>query len=189
MANIYGLTKTISSLQKDPYALIKVAYPQGATCTCTKGTTVLTAKDTYGSWIFEIPESGDWIVMATMSGKKPVSEIISITKYDYISVTLEFIIPGVPENGIIFSSTGVVGSGVTSYMTWSSGVFGSSWSGGNDTEKVVENVKFSSKTTTLYITQLSKLKFSGSLSIRIDNIDIQVLYSPSNVDCSIIIPA
>lgn len=44
------------------YAYIKVTYPAGSTCTCTKGTKTLRAKNTGGEYIFYIPEAGTWTV-------------------------------------------------------------------------------------------------------------------------------
>lgn len=46
------------------FAAIGVTYTPGATCTCTKGTKVLTAKNTSGQWVFAVPEEGTWKVVA-----------------------------------------------------------------------------------------------------------------------------
>lgn len=46
------------------FAFIVATYPVGSTCTCTCTETgkVLRAKDTSGSWVFEIPYTGTWTV-------------------------------------------------------------------------------------------------------------------------------
>lgn len=60
------------------YAVIGVTYPSGATCTCTNGSTTLTAKDTSGKEMFIIPSAGTWTVTAT-SGSKTKSKAVEIT--------------------------------------------------------------------------------------------------------------
>ena len=62
----------------DPYAIIVVTYPSGSTCTCTNGSTTLTAKDTSGKALFVIPSAGTWTVTA-VSGSKSTSKTVSIT--------------------------------------------------------------------------------------------------------------
>ncbi len=46
-------------------AYITVTYPQGSTCTCSKGGTTLTADDTSGVFMFAVPEGGTWTVSCT----------------------------------------------------------------------------------------------------------------------------
>lgn len=43
-------------------ATISVTYPAGSICTCTDGTTTLTAPDTSGKWDCVVPNVGLWIV-------------------------------------------------------------------------------------------------------------------------------
>lgn len=59
-------------------ATISVTYPAGSTCTCTKGSQVLTAPGTSGSYTFTVPETGDWVVSCT-DGEQTASETVSIT--------------------------------------------------------------------------------------------------------------
>lgn len=46
-------------------ATINVTYPEGSTCTCSDGTTTLTAPDTTGTWACVVPNAGTWTVTAT----------------------------------------------------------------------------------------------------------------------------
>lgn len=59
-------------------ATIAVTYPAGSTCTCTNGSTVLTAPDTGGSYTFTVPSTGTWTVSCT-DGTKTASKTVSIT--------------------------------------------------------------------------------------------------------------
>lgn len=61
----------------DVFAFIIVTYPAGSVCTCTDGTKTLTAKDTTGSWVFEIPYAGTWTVSRT-DGEQTASASVSI---------------------------------------------------------------------------------------------------------------
>lgn len=60
------------------YAAIGVTYPSGSTCTCTNGSTTLTAKDTTGKAMFIIPTKGTWTVKA-VKGSNSASKAVSIT--------------------------------------------------------------------------------------------------------------
>lgn len=72
------------------FAIIGVSYPAGSTCTCTKGTKVLKAKDTSGTWIFNVPEIGKWTVSCT-NGSSTKSQVVNITaKGQYKTVTLKY---------------------------------------------------------------------------------------------------
>ena len=46
-------------------ATIAVTYPSGSTCTCSNGTTTLTAPNTTGSYTFTVPSAGTWTVKST----------------------------------------------------------------------------------------------------------------------------
>ena len=59
-------------------ATIKVTYPAGSTCTCSKGDEVLTAGGTSGVKTFTVTSAGTWTVKAT-DGSRTVSESVSIT--------------------------------------------------------------------------------------------------------------
>ena len=59
------------------FAIIAVTYPEGSVCTCTDGTKTLTARDTGGMALFNVPP-GTWTVTAT-DGSKTKSATVSIT--------------------------------------------------------------------------------------------------------------
>lgn len=43
-------------------AIINITYPKGLTCKATNGSTTLTAPDTSGTWVCEVPNAGEWTV-------------------------------------------------------------------------------------------------------------------------------
>lgn len=59
-------------------ATINVTYPAGSTCTCSDGTTTLTAPNTSGTWACIVPNAGTWTVTAT-SGTETDSKAVTIT--------------------------------------------------------------------------------------------------------------
>lgn len=59
-------------------ATINITYPAGSTCTCTDGTTTLTAPDTSGTWACVVPNVGTWTVAAT-DGNDSTNKSVSIT--------------------------------------------------------------------------------------------------------------
>ena len=59
-------------------ATINITYPAGSTCTCSDGTTTLSAPDTSGTWACIVPNAGTWIAAAT-DGVENTSESVSIT--------------------------------------------------------------------------------------------------------------
>ena len=61
----------------DAYAIIKVNYPAGSSCTCTKDGTTFQAQDTSGEVLFGVPEAGDWAITAT-DGTNTATKTISI---------------------------------------------------------------------------------------------------------------
>lgn len=70
------------------FAAVSVTYPSGSTCTCTKGTNILTTKgDTSGSYMFIIPEAGTWTVSCT-NGTKSKSETVSISRYGQVETVV-----------------------------------------------------------------------------------------------------
>lgn len=62
-------------------ATIKITYPGGSTCTCSKDDRTYTAPDTSGSWDCVVDSAGDWTVTITADGEEPVSEIVNIAEY------------------------------------------------------------------------------------------------------------
>ena len=72
------------------YAVIRVTYPSGSTCTCTSGSTTLEAKDTTGTALFIITAKGTWTVKA-VKGSQSASKAVSITADGQVAtVTLAF---------------------------------------------------------------------------------------------------
>ena len=59
-------------------ATINIAYPAGSTCTCSDGTTTLTAPDTSGTWACIVPNTGTWTVTCT-NGEDNASKSVTIT--------------------------------------------------------------------------------------------------------------
>ncbi len=59
-------------------ATINITYPAGSTCTCTDGTTTMTAPDTSGTWACIVPNTGTWTVTIT-DGNRTKSSSVSIT--------------------------------------------------------------------------------------------------------------
>lgn len=59
-------------------ATINITYPAGSTCTCSDGTTTLSAPDTSGTWACIVPNAGTWTAAAT-DGVENASESVSIT--------------------------------------------------------------------------------------------------------------
>lgn len=68
-------------------ATINITYPAGSTCTCSDGTTTLSAPDTSGTWACAVPNAGTWTVTST-SGTESDSKAVSITT-DGQSVSVE----------------------------------------------------------------------------------------------------
>jgi hypothetical protein len=59
-------------------ATINITYPAGSTCTCSDGTTALSAPDTSGTWACIVPNAGSWTVTAT-DGNDSTNKSVSIT--------------------------------------------------------------------------------------------------------------
>lgn len=71
-------------------ATIAVTYPSGSTCTCSNGTTTLTAPNTTGSYTFTVPSAGTWTVKST-NGTDTAQQAVSITTSGQsASVTLSY---------------------------------------------------------------------------------------------------
>lgn len=68
-------------------ATINITYPAGSTCTCSDGTTTLSAPDTSGTWACIVPNAGTWTVTST-SGTETDSKAATITT-DGQSISVE----------------------------------------------------------------------------------------------------
>lgn len=111
-------------------ATIDITYPAGSTCTCSDGTTTLSAPDTSGTWACIVPNAGTWTVTST-SGKETDSKTVTITTDGQsISVELSYalflfkpnapsdIIAGeweMPENSTVTAEAELVVKSVNNY--------------------------------------------------------------------------
>lgn len=77
--SIVGNPLLLGGGKSDVFAFIVVTYPEGSTLTATKGSKVLTAGDTTGTWVFDIPEAGTWTVTATLN-EKTATRNVTITE-------------------------------------------------------------------------------------------------------------
>ena len=76
--------------------IIVVSAPTGSTVTCKKGSTVLTAEESSGTWSFAIPAYGTWTVTGVSMGTT-VEKTVNVTAIEVYFITLEFI-PDVLNN-------------------------------------------------------------------------------------------
>lgn len=72
-------------------ATINITYPAGSTCTCSDGTTTLSAPDTSGTWACIIPNAGTWTVSSTDGDKSKSADVVITTDGQTESVTLQYI--------------------------------------------------------------------------------------------------
>lgn len=59
-------------------ATINITYPAGSTCTCSDGTTALSAPDTSGTWACIVPNTGTWTISCT-NGEDSTGKTVAIT--------------------------------------------------------------------------------------------------------------
>lgn len=71
-------------------ATINITYPAGSTCTCSDGTTTLSAPDTSGTWACIVPNAGTWTVKATDGTKQSTVSVAITTDGQTESVALVF---------------------------------------------------------------------------------------------------
>lgn len=72
-------------------AYIKVTYPAGATCTCTKGSNTMTASGTSGSHIFTVHETGAYTLKATLNGETTQGTASITSDGQTVNVSLAFV--------------------------------------------------------------------------------------------------
>lgn len=72
-------------------ATINVTYPAGSTCTCSDGTTTLTAPNTSGSWSCIVYNAGTWTVSSTDGDKSKSADAVIITDGQSESVILQYV--------------------------------------------------------------------------------------------------
>ena len=75
-------------------ATIAVTYPPGSTCTCSDGSTTLTAANTSGSYTFTVLNTGTWTITCT-DGSSTATTSVSITA-DGQSSTVSLAYVGLP---------------------------------------------------------------------------------------------
>lgn len=81
-------------------ATIAVTYPAGSTCTCSNGTTVLTAPDTSGSCTFIVTGTGTWTVESADGGNYATKDVDIINDGQAATVTLAYgALPGFTYSG------------------------------------------------------------------------------------------
>lgn len=73
-------------------ATIRVTYPVGSVCTCSDGTTTLTAPDTSGSAVFTVPNAGTWTVKITSGGKVKTAAVQITAGGQSKSVAIDYIL-------------------------------------------------------------------------------------------------
>ena len=59
-------------------ATINITYPAGSACTCSDGTTALSAPDTSGTWACIVPNTGTWTASCT-NGEDSTGKTVAIT--------------------------------------------------------------------------------------------------------------
>lgn len=72
-------------------ATINITYPAGSVCTCTDGTTTLTAPNTSGTWACAVPNAGTWTVNSTNGDKSKSADVVITANGQSESVTLLYI--------------------------------------------------------------------------------------------------
>lgn len=96
------------------FAFIVVTYLTGSVCTCTDGTKTLRAKNTTGTWVFDIPYAGTWTVSCT-DGEQTDSESVVISyKGQSENVALSFGFYIIKNGAYQIPLTNVYGFAITS---------------------------------------------------------------------------
>ena len=72
------------------FAFIVVTYPAGSVCTCTDGMKTLRAKNTTGTWVFDIPYAGTWTVSCTNGSETASASVVISAKGQSETVGLSY---------------------------------------------------------------------------------------------------
>lgn len=123
-------------------ATINITYPAGSTCTCSDGTTILTAPDTSGTWACVVGNTGTWTVTAT-DGDKTKSQTVNVTSETTYNVTITF------ELYIFKSGVGLY-SGITGFTNAtvnSEKIYSGKWYTKNSSMESKESVDVTSYNT------------------------------------------
>lgn len=95
----YAIGKKASGSSGETFAFICATYPQGATCSCSNGTTTLTATDQTGYYVFSVPSAGTWIVTENLRGKS--ASVVVSEKGQSFSVSVNTILSASVFSNII----------------------------------------------------------------------------------------
>ncbi len=95
-------------------ATINVTYPAGSTCTCSDGTTTLTAPNTSGSWTCIVYNAGTWTATATDGDKSKSADVVITTDGQTENITLQYITHLFNNGDTCDAITGGWGTGATS---------------------------------------------------------------------------
>lgn len=95
-------------------ATINVTYPAGSTCTCSDGTTTLTAPNTSGSWTCIVYNAGTWTATATDGDKSKSADVVITTDGQTENITLQYITHLFNNGDTCDAITGGWGTGTTS---------------------------------------------------------------------------
>ena len=71
-------------------ATIDITYPAGSTCTCSDGTTTLSAPDTSGTWACIVPNAGTWTATSTSETETDSKAVTITTDGQSTSVELSY---------------------------------------------------------------------------------------------------
>nr|DAZ49906.1 MAG TPA: hypothetical protein [Caudoviricetes sp.] len=95
-------------------ATINITYPAGSTCTCSDGTTTLSAPDTSGSWTCIVYNAGTWTATATDGDKSKSADVVITTDGQTENITLQYITHLFNNGDTCDAITGGWGTGSTS---------------------------------------------------------------------------
>ena len=94
-------------------ATINITYPAGSTCTCSDGTTTLSAPDTSGTWACIVPNAGTWTVSSTDGDKSKSADVVITTDGQTENITLQYITHLFNNGDTCDAITGGWGTGAT----------------------------------------------------------------------------
>ena len=114
----------------DNYAVWRVTYPAGSTCTCTNGTDELQAPDTTGGVFFYIPSAGSWTVSCTDGTKTASSTVTFNTSTRIKATTLSYEAEPEPEPP---ATTATIKVTASRYGAINASEVNGDWTGGDPT--------------------------------------------------------
>lgn len=87
--NSSNLAAAILSIPSGQLPRIVVTAPTGSTVTCTKDSRTLTATEVSGTWTFDVPDYGTWVINA-IRGSERASESVEVTEVTLYSISLAY---------------------------------------------------------------------------------------------------